>query len=76
MAAHEQADAIVHAGKNQWRFSCAQPFSAAAAERVAEKDRVEAGIVGCVDTFLQVWAHAYAKIVQAHWHDLDFDRMG
>ena len=45
-------------GRTSCVFPARRAFGAAAAERVAEKDGVEAGIVGCVDPFLQVRAHA------------------
>ena len=76
VAAHEQADAIVNAGKNQLRLAGAQAFGAAAAKRVAQQDGVVAAVVCRVDALLEVRAHADAKIVQAHGHVLHLDRVG
>ena len=72
-AAHEHADAVVGAGKNELRAAGAEALGAAAAQCVAEKDGVVAGAVGRVDSVLEVGAHLDAKRVQAHGNGFEVD---
>ena len=74
-AAHEHADAVVSAGKNELRAAGAEAFGASAAERVAEKDGVVAGAVRSVDALLKVRAHLDAERVQAHGNGFEVDRV-